>query len=138
MKATLLSTTILLTGLLLIGCTRRIQAPPSTAIIGTFQLVEVDGNTIPAEVTHGSSAVRIESGQIEFDSQGTCISRTVFGPPKGENIHREVRADCDYDGQTVDLTWHGAGRTRGEFAGEEFTMNNEGMMFRYRKVSNTE
>ena len=138
MKAIHLNVIILLTALTLAACKHRAQNAPDTALIGTYELVEVNGQIIPAEVSHGSTPIRVEAGQIEFNAKGSCISRTVFGPPKGENIHREVRANCTFDGQLVTMAWHGAGHTQGQFEQGGFTMNNEGMLFRYRKISSIE
>ena len=134
MKAIHLSILVLLTVSLSVACSHRDQTPENKSHFGAYTLVEVDGHAIPAEVSHGQTLIRVESGRIEFEAGGTCISQTVFGPPEGENIHREVRADCVYKGHSVDLTWHGAGRTRGQFGPDDFTMNNEGMIFRYRKI----
>ena len=100
---------------------------------GTYELIAVDGKPLPALVQHGSHSVRVESGELVLTQAGQATSRTVFGPPEGDSIHREVQASFTQSGSKLNLTWKGAGQTIGEFSGDQFTMNNEGMLFSYSK-----
>lgn len=65
--------------------------------------------------------------------EGGRISDTVFGPPKGEVVHRRVEASYTQSGNELLLRWKGAGMTKGTLGDESFTMDNEGMIFAYRK-----
>ncbi len=131
-------TICLLVTLVFGACTNRKQSVLSAPVHGEYRLVEVDGKPVPARVTHGTAAIRVVSGQMSFDAEGNCRSLTVFGPPEGDDIVREVYATYTLKGRDVDLVWKGAGRTRGTFGHETFTMNNEGMIFSYQKKGNGE
>jgi hypothetical protein len=51
----------------------------------------------------------------------------------GRDAAIEVKATYTRDGQKLTMQWQGAGRTIGSVEGDTFTMNNEGMVFAYRK-----
>ncbi len=44
-----------------------------------------------ASVSHGGD-LKVHSGVFTINADGTCISKTVFSPPSGEKIAREVKA----------------------------------------------
>ena len=119
--------------IILAGC-QPSTSPTSTASVdGTFTLRTVDGLALPAKVQHGNAAVEVLSGSMAFNSDGTCVSKTVFRPPAGREVHREVTADYVRDGSNLRMKWHGAGKTTGTLQGDAFTMNNEGMVFAYQR-----
>ena len=99
---------------------------------GVYTLVTVDGQKLPATVSHGGE-LKVHSGVFTINSDGTCISKIVFSPPSGEKITREVKVTYTQDGSTLNMQWIGAGRTTGTIKGDTFTMNNEGMIFSYKK-----
>jgi hypothetical protein len=49
------------------------------------------------------------------------------------SITREVKATYTRQGSKLTMQWEGAGMTTGTVEGDMFTMNNEGMVFSYRK-----
>ena len=106
--------------------------------MGKYELVKVDGKPVPAQVDHGTTAILVVSGQMNFEPENNCTSLTVFSPIGGENIERRVTATFTRNGSEIDLTWHGAGRTKGTFENNAFTMNNEGMIFSYQRVAELE
>ena len=53
--------------------------------------------------------------------------------PPHPDVHRVVNATFTQNGAELTLRWQGAGITKGQVNGTEFTMNNEGMIFLYRK-----
>ena len=115
----------------LAGCTT--TTPTETAAndpAGVYTLVTVDGVKIPGMVSHGGHDVMLHSGTFIINADKTCISKTVF---TSEKIHREVKATYTQEGSTLNMQWIGAGRTTGTVEGEAFTMNNEGMIFSYKK-----
>jgi hypothetical protein len=57
----------------------------------------------------------------------------VFVPPSGQEVTREVSATYTRQGATLTMQWQGAGRTTGTLTDNTFTMDNEGMLFVYRK-----
>lgn len=115
----------------LAGCTT-ISTTGTTANdpAGIYRLVTVDGSKIPGMVNHGGHDVMVHSGTFTINADKTCISKTVFGSQK---INRQVKATYTQEGTTLNMQWIGAGRTKGTIKGETFTMNNEGMIFVYKK-----
>jgi len=102
-------------------------------ITGEYALVSVDGNPVPASVSHQGAELQVRSGTLTINADGTCSTRTVFVPPSGSEVTREVAATYTMDGSKVTMNWTGAGTTVGTIQGDTFTMDNEGMPFVYRK-----
>ena len=119
---------------LMSACTRQqVSHPAGAGDTGRYVLVSVNGNDVPASVSHGGVSVKVNSGIFEINADGTCSSKTVFMPPSGSEIEREVAATYKRDGSTLTMKWEGAGMTIGTIEGRTFTMDNEGMVFVYRK-----
>ena len=100
---------------------------------GVYALVEVDGMSIPAKVSHGSATLEVRSGTFTIEKDGTCSSVVVFIAPSGKEIPREVSATYEQEGSELTMSWEGAGTTVGVVDGNTFTMINEGMSFVYRR-----
>ena len=100
---------------------------------GDYTLVSVDEAKVPATVSHHDQPVQVHSGSFTINADGTCISRTVFSRPGGDKVTREVHATYSREGSTLKMKWEGAGQTVGNFKGDSFTMNNEDMIFLYRR-----
>lgn len=99
-----------------------------------YVLVSVDGQPLPADVVHDSETIRVYSGDFRFFDGNICRSRTVFGPAQGDDrIDRENEAEYTRTVAGLRMQWKGAGQTVGSIDGEVFTMNNEGMLFRYKR-----
>jgi len=116
------------------GVARPPQPTPDMAeIAGTYALVRVDGKEIPATVLHEGAALEVRSGSFTFGVDGTCRTVTVFVPPSGREATREVTATYAKDGTKLTMWWNGAGVTTGTIDGRQFTMDNHGMLFVYRR-----
>ena len=100
---------------------------------GVYTLVSVNGNPVPASVSHDNVTLQVKSGTFTIHADGTCGTKTVFVPPSGPEATREVTATYAKDGSTLKMQWKGAGTTKGSIEGNTFTMNNEGMIFVFRK-----
>lgn len=100
---------------------------------GVYTLVTVNGNKMPATVSHDGTALQVRSGTFTINTDGTCSSKVIFVPPSGAEATREVSATYTREGQTLNMQWKGAGKTVGTIEGNTFTMNNEGMVFAYKK-----
>ena len=100
---------------------------------GVYALVSVNGNKVPASVSHDGSALQVRSGTFTIKADGTCSTKTVFVPPSGQEATREVSATYTKEGSKLTMQWKGAGMTTGTIEGNTFTMDNEGMLFVYRK-----
>lgn len=115
------------------GCQQGGQQAAGPDIAGHYVLTKVDGQPVPCTVKHDGHTLTIHSGSMDIRSDGTCLSRMVFTPPKGQEVTREVTADYKRNGSTLIMRWKGAGLTRGSVKQDTFTMNNEGMLLAYRK-----
>lgn len=120
-------------GLFLQGCAKQQPASGRAGFAGVYALVSIDGKEVPATVTHGGVGLRVISGTFTINGDGTCNSKTVFVPPAGTEITRDVNASYTVEGAKLTMQWEGAGMTIGTVEGRVFTMDNEGMVFVYRK-----
>ena len=75
----------------------------------------------------------VQSGSFSITADGTCSSQTSFSLADSGPMTREVRATYTLDGAAMTLEWEGAGTTTGTLELETFTMENEGMIFVYRR-----
>ena len=124
---------LLTIGLFLSGCNQDVKVANANDFSGVYTLVTVNGNQVPATVSHDGTALQVRSGTFTINADGTCGSKVVFVPPSGAEATREVSATYTREGQTLNMQWKGAGRTTGTIQGKTFTMNNEGMVFAYKK-----
>ena len=102
-------------------------------LFGVYNLVSVDGKTVPANVSHEGASLQVRSGTFTINADGTCSSKILFVPPPGAEVTQEVSATYTRDGSKLTMQWKGAGTTVGTIDGNTFTMENEGMTFVYRK-----
>ncbi len=98
--------------------------------VGTYILVTVDGNKVPCTVQHEGHTMTINSGSFIINADGTCSSKMFLA---GRDTAIEVKASYTREDQKLTMQWQGAGMTVGTLANDTFTMNNEGMVFAYRK-----
>ena len=124
---------LLTTGLLLTGCKPAAKVAKDVDPTGIYALVSVNGSTVPASIAHDGTALQVRSGTFTMKADGTCITKMVFVPPSGQEATREVSATYTKEGGKLTLQWQGAGMTTGTIAGNTFTMDNEGILFVYRK-----
>ena len=115
------------------GCNPKVKVAADISPVGSFALVSVDGNNVPSTVQHGGPPLTVKSGIFIITADGTCSSTVVFSPPSGGDISREVKATYTRQGPTLTMKWEEAGTTTGTIEGDTFTMNNEGMIFAYRR-----
>ena len=124
---------LLAVGLLVSACQPEAKVAASPDPTGVYALVTVNGNQVPASVSHEGVALQVRSGTFTINSDGTCSTKTSFVPPSGPEATREVHATYTKEGSKLTMQWAGAGTTSGTIEGNTFTMNNEGMLFVYRK-----
>ena len=124
---------LLTTGLLLSACKQEAKVAHAGDPTGVYALATVNGSQVPASVSHEGVTLQVRSGTFTIKSDGTCSTTTIFVPPSGPEAKREVSATYTQDGPQLTMQWNGAGRTTGTIDGNTFTMDNEGMVFVYRK-----
>jgi hypothetical protein len=98
--------------------------------VGTYALVTVDGNRVPCTVQHEGHTLTVNSGRFIINADGTCSSHISLA---GREAAIEVKAAYKREGPKLTMKWQGAGLTTGTVEGDTFTMDNEGMVFAYRK-----
>jgi hypothetical protein len=128
-----LSLLALLAILALTGCQNQPATTADASTAGKYSLLSVDGKTVPCHLNHEGVAMTVESGVFTIDTNGTCRSLITFSAAGHQNIEREVKATFSQNGSELTMRWEGAGTTKGQIRSNEFTMNNEGMIFQYRK-----
>lgn len=125
------------TGLSLAACTSRDATSEPIDTAGTYALISVDGKPVPAVISHDEVPIRVVSGSFTINADGTCGTKTVFAGPRGGELTREVKATSTQTRieHVVKFTmrWEGAGMTVGTSDGTTFTMDNEGLLWVYRK-----
>jgi hypothetical protein len=119
--------------MLCVGCQPKNGTVASSNAEGTFGLVSVDGHQLPCTTQHEGAQPTIKSGSLTFNSDGTCLSKINFSVPPGKDLNREVKATYQQQGSELKMNWVGAGTTTGTLQSNTFTMNNEGIVFVYRK-----
>jgi hypothetical protein len=102
-------------------------------ITGTYTLVTVNGDKVPATITHDDVNITIRSGSFVINADGNCVSRMVILAPNGQEVTREVAGTYTRDGAKLTIQWQGAGVTEGAADGKTFTMDNVGMVLSFRK-----
>ena len=115
------------------GCKPAVRPAADSDPAGTYALVSVNGQEVPCTIQHEGASPTIKSGAFVISSDGTCSSKVVFSMPGGGDGTREVKASYARQGPTLTMKWEGAGTTTGTVEGDTFKMNNEGMIFVYRK-----
>ena len=115
------------------GCKQGAPVAADPDPSGTYSLVSVNGNKVPCTVTHEGATPTIKAGAFVINPGGTCSSRVTFSLPSGGDSSREVKANYTRQGSRLTMRWEGAGMTTGTVQGDTFTMDNEGMIFAYRK-----
>jgi len=120
-------------GLFLTMLPRQLPAAGETDFTGVYKLVSVDGKTVPASITHESVTMQVRSGSFTINADGTCASKMFFSVQSGSEMMREVSATYTKEGSKLAMQWKGAGKTTGTLDGDTFTMNNEGIVFVYKK-----
>lgn len=120
-------------GILLSACQQESKVAADADPSGVYALVSVNGNNVPASVSHDGTQLQVRSGSFTIKADGTCGTTTVFVPPSGKEATRDVSATYTQEGSKLTMRWQGAGMTTGTIEGNIFTMDNEGMVFVYKK-----
>jgi hypothetical protein len=124
---------VVVAGLVLSACQNQPTTANAADPAGVYGLISVNGKPVPASVSHEGATLQVRSGTFTINADGTCGTKTVFVPPSGTEIARQVSATYTKDGSKLTMQWKGAGKTVGTVQGNTFTMDNEGMVFVYRK-----
>jgi hypothetical protein len=123
-----------LLAVLLGSCAHPAPIPdPDNPYLGAYTLVSVGGNKLPYLTTHEGTTMTIKSGVFAINADGSCSSTIIFAVPPNADTTRVVKANYTRQGAKLTMKWERAGTTIGTAEADAFTMNNEGMIFAYRK-----
>jgi hypothetical protein len=120
----------------LLAARNKTAAAKSKEVAGVYTLVTVNGKKVPATFDHDGSALEVRSGSFTITADGKCSSKMTFVPPSGREATVETTATYTLVGRNLNMLsmeWEGAGNTTGTIEGNTFTMENEGMVFAYKK-----
>ena len=102
-------------------------------VSGTYTLVQVNGQQVPATLSHDGASTTVQDGAFTLSADGACRSRTTF-VVSGQEATRDIA--CTYGREGAKLTtfkWTGAGVTTGTVDGKTLTMDNEGVVLSYKR-----
>ncbi|MEI7658675.1 MAG: hypothetical protein WCK33_11480 [Phycisphaerae bacterium] len=127
----------LLTATLVAACASRHATDEPIDAAGTYTLMTVDGKAVPATISHEDATIRVMSGSFTINAGGTCSTKTELVGPRGGQLTREVNATYTQSRTEgvvkFTMRWEGFGTTVGTSDGTTFTMDNEGLLWVYRK-----
>ena len=124
---------VLAAGLVMSACIKQESALKDAGFAGAYALVSINGSPMPANLTHEGATLQVRAGAFTINTDGTCRTKTIVVPPSGTEVAREVSATYTKNGSKLTMQWKGAGTTVGTIQSNTFTMDNEGMVFIYRK-----
>lgn len=101
--------------------------------VGAYALQRIGGKPLPCTVAHEGSPM-VLSGTFLIRANGTCTSRITLSVPQGpQDVAIERTASYTIAGAGLTMSWEGFGVTTGTVEGNEFRMENEGVLYEYRK-----
>jgi hypothetical protein len=125
---------LLFIGLFLPACrqgTTVVSTNPEPA--GTYALVSINGNKLPYTPPHEGGAPEVQSSAMTLKADGTFTSTVTYGMPGGKSSSHDFSGTFTCEDTRLTLRWNGAGLTILKLEGNSFTMDNEGILFTYRK-----
>jgi len=101
---------------------------------GTYDMVSIDGNALPYAPTHqGQKGPEIVSGSLTLNADGTFAFSMGYRLPGGATQSNNLKGTYTMEGSECRLKWEGAGTTPGDWEGDTFSFNNEGMVFAFER-----
>jgi hypothetical protein len=100
---------------------------------GVYNLVSVDGKSVPCSLEHDGVSIGVHSGVFTIAADEKCTSVITVAGPQGRETTIRREASYTRDGGTLTMQWSGFGATTGVVRGDVFDMINEGVVYSYRK-----
>lgn len=101
---------------------------------GMYEMVSIDGNELPYAPAHqGQTGPEIVAGSLTLNADGTFSMTMDFQIPGGTSQISDFEGSYTREGSEFRMQWEGAGVTTGTLEGDEFSFNNEGMIFTFRR-----
>ena len=130
---------IVIATLFLASCNASAPVPTSASldmpeVAGTYTLATVDGHAVPYAPMHGGQqAPEVAGGSLTLNTDGTFSSEMRFTNPEIRVMGGSSKGNFVLERDEYVLSWEGAGKTLVQIDGDTLTMNNEGMLFVYKK-----
>jgi hypothetical protein len=123
----------MLIGFCLVAC----KPPPGTAEssdpTGTYTLITIDGHELPYAPSHeGEQGPEIVASTFTINADGTFLMKMNY-KAGSRSSSRDFTGTYTFENSTFRFEWDNAGVTSATLEGNTFTMNNEGILFAYRK-----
>jgi len=101
---------------------------------GTYDMVSIDGNALPYAPAHqGQKGPEIVSGSLTLNADGAFAFSMGYRLPGGATQSNNLKGTYTMEGSECRLKWEGAGTTPGDWEGDTFSFNNEGMVFAFER-----
>jgi hypothetical protein len=119
------------------------QTPSLQALVGSYRLLTIDGHAIPFAPVHPDTPANALTGPEVIAStmvvrpDGSFIMAMGYRSTAGDTQHfmaNPFSGTCAVDGNGYVARWDGAGQTRLTLTHDTLVVQNEGMLFTYRKT----
>lgn len=102
--------------------------------VGTYTLVSIDGNALPATLTHGGVQATVVSATLILGTGGTVQMSTRFRlPPDTTTIPQNVSGSYQRSGSVLTFSYANGGANTGTVAGSDLRFLNEGASWLFHK-----
>ena len=128
-----LSLALWVMGLYLSACSEAPKAAKTPEPAGTYSLFAINGNALPYTPPHEGGAPQVRSSVFTLNADQTFSMTMTYGDPSGNAFSRDFSGTYTLQGSVFTFQWKGAGTTTATIEGNTFTMDNEGVLFAYRK-----
>jgi len=120
-------------GLCLSACNRAAKTARVSDHTGTYRLVTINGNDLPYTPPHEGGAPQVLSSTLTLHADGTFSMTMGYGTTPGDTVTRDFGGTYVREDSVFHFQWKGAGRTPATLEGNTLTIDNEGILFAYRK-----
>jgi len=132
-QVTLMMFGIMFAALCLTGCGKRTSTTKVSEHAGTYTLIAINGNKLPYTPPHEGGAPQVRSSTFTLNADGSFGNTMSYGTPSGQTMSRDFSGNYTRESERFTFYWKGAGMTTATLNGDTLTMNNEGILFAYRK-----
>ena len=126
---------ILVIGLCISGCSEDAN-PTETKTLdytGIYNLITIDGNNLPYTPSHEGNTLQVQSSTFILNTDAAFEMTMTYKRQSGEIFNQDFSGTYTLNNYTFTFHWQGAGKNTAALEGDSFTMNNEGLLFLYRK-----
>jgi hypothetical protein len=116
------------------GCSSDTAGPNAGAELGTYSLVLLDMQGLPASIMEGGQEVEVLSSSLILSTGRRLRMTTTFRPSPGATpVSNEVTGSYTLKGNDFTFTYNNGGRNSGTLNGNTIQMLNEGVVWLFQK-----